>query len=215
MEKEGKIFEQDVVLVDDSTLPDEFLVPIPGEHNRENAALAFEALKATGLTEEEALAGLATFRGVEGRLEYLGDVDGVRVYNDNNATTPQATIVGLKAVALGKNVILIAGGSYKDIDPSPLVPVMEEYCKKVILLRGTGTEKLLTCIKEDMSINRHSDDFVSEYDSLEDAVDAGVKAGEPGDVLLFSPGFASFGMFKNEYDRNDQFVRIVKSLMQE
>ena len=197
------------MLVDSSTLPDEFLVLIPGEHNRQNAAFALEALKASGLTEEEALTGLATFRGVEGRLEYVGDVNGVRVYNDNNATTPQATIAGLKAIAGSKNVILIAGGAYKEIDPSPLVPVMAEYCKKVILIPGTGTERLLSCIKEDMSINRHSAEFVTVHDSLKEAVEVALTHGEAGDVLLFSPGFASFGMFTNEYDRNDQFVALV------
>lgn len=211
MDAQGKVFEQHVVLVDDSTLPEEFLVPVPGDHNRQNAALALEALKATGLTEEEALAGLSTFVGVEGRLQYLGDIHGVRVYNDNNATTPKATEVGLRAVAQGKNVILIAGGSYKEVDPSPLVPVIGEYCKKVILLRGTGTEKLVASLEEDMSINRHIGDFVSLHDSLQSAVEDGFSSGGPGDVLLFSPGFASFGMFKNEYDRNDQFVKIINS----
>ncbi len=200
---------QEVVLVDSSTLPDEFLVPIPGEHNRQNAALAFEALKASGLTEEEALTGLSTFRGVEGRLEYLGDVHGVRVYNDNNATTPQATIAGLKAVAKGKNIILIAGGAYKEVDPGPLVPVIVEYCKKVVLLSGTGTEKLLSELKETMSINRHSDEFVTVHGSLRDAVEGALAQGDAGDVILFSPGFASFGMFTNEYDRNDQFVALI------
>lgn len=215
MDSVGKIFEQDVVLVDESTIPEDFLVPVPGEHNRENAALAFEVLKATGLTEEEALGGLATFRGVEGRLEYLGDINGVRVYNDNNATTPQATIVGLKAIAQGKNVILIAGGAYKDVDPSPLIPVIDEYCKKVVLLSGTGTEKLLKSVEDDSTINRTMLDTTSVHDSLKEAVEKALSYGESGDVLLFSPGFASFGMFKNEYDRNDQFVRIVKSLSHE
>jgi UDP-N-acetylmuramoylalanine--D-glutamate ligase len=188
---------QEIVLVDDSTLPDEFLLRIPGEHNRENAALAFEALKATGLTEEEALTGLASFTGVEGRLQYLRDVKGIKVFNDNNATTPQATIAGLKAVANGKNVILIAGGSFKEVDPSILVPAIKEYCKKVYLLPGTGTDRLVNFIEGKVC------------DSLEAAVKDGLTTGEDGDVLLFSPGFASFGMFKNEYDRNDQFVNII------
>lgn len=202
---------KEVVLVDESTLPDELLLRVPGTHNRENAALAFEALMATGLTEEEALEGLASFTGVEGRLEYLRDINDVKIYNDNNATTPQATIAGIKAVAHGKNVILIAGGAYKEIDPGPLVPIITLYCKKVILLGGTGTEKLMSSIGEYMSINRHSADFVSVHDSLKEAVVEALVQGEAGDVLLFSPGFASFGMFKNEYDRNDQFVEIIES----
>lgn len=203
-------FGQEVVLVDDSTLPDDVLLRIPGAHNRLNAALAYEALRAAGLTEEEILEGLASFTGVEGRLQFLADVNGIKIYNDNNATTPFATETGLKAVAHGKNVILIAGGSYKEVDPSSLVEPIATYCKKVCLLSGTGTDRLLPTLQGDMSINRHIAD-VSVHSTLEDAVKTGLAMGEPGDVLLFSPGFASFGMFKNEYDRNDQFVKIIQS----
>lgn len=205
MEREGKIFEQEVVLVDETMLPEDFLVPVPGEHNRENASLALHALKATGLTEEEALGGLATFRGVEGRLEYLGDVNGVRVYNDNNATTPQATIAGIRAVAQGKNVILIAGGTYKEVDPSPLIQVLDDFCKAVVLMPGTGTEKLIEALGGTIRVNWNS------VSSLSEAVEHALKMGEAGDVILFSPGFASFGMFNNEYDRNDQFVSIIQN----
>ena len=65
---------------------------IPGEHNRENAALAAAALLALGLNSEEIKNGLETFIGVEGRLQLVSDRGGVKIYNDNNATTPEATI---------------------------------------------------------------------------------------------------------------------------
>ncbi len=200
MKEKGEELRQEIRLVDDSILPDDCLLAMPGAHNRLNAALATEALRATGLEDEEIFDGLATFPGVPGRLEYLGEKDGVRIYNDNNATTPTATMRGIEAVQNGKNIILIAGGAYKDVDPLPLVPVIEEYCKKVCFLTGTGTDKI-------------KDAVVSEvFDSMKEAVEAGLAAGEPGDVLLFSPGFASFGMFRNEYDRNDQFVSLVTKL---
>ncbi len=185
---------QEVRLIDSSILPDDCLLSMPGEHNRLNAALATEALRAVGLTDEEIFTGLATFPGVPGRLEYLGEKNGVKIYNDNNATTPQATIQGVTALARNKNVILIAGGSYKEVDPSPLLPVIEEFCKHVILVPGTGTDMLKERIQAEI------------VDSLKDAVKAGFEAGEQGDILLFSPAFASFGMFKNEYERNDAFV---------
>ncbi len=194
---------QDIILVDSSVLPDDCLLTMPGEHNRLNAALAYEALKATGLSEEEIFEGLATFPGVPGRLEYLGEINGVKVYNDNNATTPTATVRGIEAVVQGKNVILIAGGAYKEVDPSVLVAPVEKYCKQVVLLPGTGTDRL-------------KDTIVCEVvDSLRGAVEAGLAVGEAGDVLLFSPGFASFGMFVNEYERNDQFVEIISNLLHE
>ena len=207
---EGIELNQEIILVDNSTLPDDVSLRVPGEHNRLNAALAYEALRATGLSKEEALSGLSTFGGVEGRLEYLTEINGVKVYNDNNATTPFATETGLKAVAHGKNVILIAGGAYKEVDPSSLVPVINEYCKHICLLSGTGTDRLLQHLKAP-SINRNSDGLISVNGTLEEAVKMALNAGAPGDVLLFSPGFASFGMFKNEYDRNDQFVKLIRS----
>ncbi len=212
---EGFNIDQEVRLVDVSILPEDCILAMPGEHNRLNAALAYEALKATGLEDEEIFTGLATFPGVPGRLEYLGEHAGVKIYNDNNATTPQATVAGIKAVAQGKNVILIAGGAYKEVDPETLIAPIGEYCKKVCLLAGTGTERLLKGMEENMSINRPIRDTVSLHDSLQDAVETGLAESGPGDVLLFSPGFASFGMFKNEYDRNDQFVKIIQSFENE
>jgi UDP-N-acetylmuramoylalanine--D-glutamate ligase len=195
----GITLGQEVVLADASVIPEDSLLAMPGEHNRLNAALAYRALKAVSLSDEEIFAGLASFPGVPGRLEYLGERDGVRIYNDNNSTTPQATIQGLRAVGNedDKNVILIAGGAYKNIDPSPLLEEIEKYCKKVVLLPGTGTDVIKGQVEAE------------EVGSMTEAVEAGLAVGEPGDVLLFSPGFASFGLFKNEYERNDEFVRCI------
>lgn len=187
---------QEVVLVDESAIPEDALLAMPGAHNRLNAAIAYQALKAVSLSDEEIFAGLASFPGVPGRLEYMGERKGMKVYNDNNSTTPAATMMGLQAVGseTDKNIVLIAGGSYKNIDPTPLLAEMEKYCKKVILLPGTGTDK----------IKASTDAVVVE--NMEEAVRLALESGGSGDVLLFSPGFASFGLFKNEYERNDAFV---------
>ena len=205
---------QDIRLVDTSILPDDCLLTMPGEHNRLNAALALEALRAVGLTDEEIFEGLTTFPGVPGRLEYLGEIDGVKVYNDNNATTPTAVMRGIEAVANPttgvKNVILICGGAYKDVDPNVLVEPIEKYCKQVVFLPGTGTDKLIESL-DTIPVNRNSVEGVTGEEVLESAVKAGLAVGETGDVLLFSPGFASFGLFVNEYERNDLFVEIIKS----
>jgi UDP-N-acetylmuramoylalanine--D-glutamate ligase len=199
---EGVTLGQEVVLVDESVIPEDMLLSMPGAHNRLNAAIAYEALKAVSLTDEEIFAGLASFPGVPGRLEYLGERSGVKIYNDNNSTIPEATIKGLEAVGNidDKNVILIAGGAYKDIDPQPLVKAIPQYCKKVILFEGTGTDMIKDTIEAEV------------VGDTKTAVEAGLAAGKPGDVLLFSPGFASFGMFKNEYERNDEFVRCVNEI---
>lgn len=199
---------QEVVLTDMSVLPEDFTLRIPGEHNRLNAALAFGALQALSLREEEILDSLSTFSGVSGRLEYMGEVDGVKIYNDNNSTTPQATIAGLEALGSDSpKVVLIAGGAYKDVDPSPLVFVLEKYCKKIILLPGSGTEHLLA------ALTSSSTDKVTVA-SLEEAVQKAREVSVQGDVLLFSPAFASFGMFANEYERNDAFVAIIEDILE-
>ncbi len=199
-EMTGVTLGQEVVMVDDSVLPEDTLLAMPGEHNRKNAAIAYEVLKAVSLTDEEIFSGLATFPGVPGRLQFMGEKDGVKIINDNNSTTPQATIAGLRAVGNSddKNVILIAGGAYKEIDATPLVDEINRYCKKVILLPGTGTDRVKDSIDAQVA------------DSLTEAVAAGFAVANAGDVLLFSPGFASFGMFKNEYERNDAFVEAIK-----
>jgi UDP-N-acetylmuramoylalanine--D-glutamate ligase len=196
---DGVSLGQEVVLADASIIPEDSLLSMPGEHNRLNAALAYEALRALSLSDEEIFAGLASFPGVPGRLQYLGERDGVKIFNDNNATTPQATIQGLRAVGNSDdmNVILIAGGANKNIDPAPLLAEIPRYCKKVVLLPGTGTD----VIKEQLA--------AVVVGNMAEAVEAGLASGEPGDVLLFSPGFASFGLFKNEYERNDEFVRCI------
>jgi len=197
----GHTFAQEVELVDDSLVPEDWVVPLPGEHNRLNVALALSALRATSLDDALIRAGIETFPGVPGRLEFLGERRGVRIYNDNNATTPQATIAALEALGVDRNVVLIAGGADKGLDLAPLALAIEKHVKHTVLLSGTGTERLKEML---------SDAFV--YESVSVALDAAQEIAEDGDVLLFSPGFASFGLFRNEYDRNDQFVAAVRAL---
>jgi|AntRauTorckE6833_2_1112554.scaffolds.fasta_scaffold03984_4 UDP-N-acetylmuramoylalanine--D-glutamate ligase len=192
----GVTLGQEVVLVDGSALPEDTLLSMPGEHNRLNAALAYEALKAVSLTDEEIFSSLVTFPGVPGRLQFLAEHNEIKIINDNNATTPQATMAGLKAVGNpeAKNVILIAGGAYKDIDPQPLLELIPDYCKQVILLPGTGTDMIKDQLEAEV------------VETMEGAVQAALAHGQSGDILLFSPGFASFGLFQNEYQRNDAFL---------
>lgn len=198
---------QEVILADASVLPEELLLRVPGLHNRLNAGLAYQALQALSLTDEEIIEGLATFPGVPGRLEYLRDINGVAVYNDNNSTTPQATIVGIEAVGdvEKKNVILIMGGADKGIDCTELLESIEKYVKKVLLIPGTGTAALIPLLNHRDAIP------YSEAGTLKEAIAEAIAVGLPDDVLLFSPAFASFGQYKNEYERNDEFVAIIES----
>lgn len=197
---------QEVVLVDDSLIPTDAVLTMPGAHNRLNYALALAALRATSLTDEEIFHGFATFPGVPGRLEYLGEYADVKIYNDNNATTPQATTMGLIAVGNrdDKSIILIAGGADKGLDTGDLVAHIGEYCKAVFLLPGTGTDSLAPKLA-----TLGADVHVEQVASLYGAVTSAFARSTPGDSILFSPGYASFGLFANEYERNDQFIEAV------
>ncbi len=194
---------QEIVLVDASTITEELVLNIPGEHNRLNASLALHALTASGVTPKESLQYLESFAGVEGRLQYLATINGVKIYNDNNATTAQATKAGLEALAEAKNIVLITGGTDKGIPVGDLPKAISEYCAHTILYSGSGTEVLKKSLTADLSLEEH--------DTIEACVEAAIATSVPGNVILFSPGFASFNHeFKNEYDRNDKFVAAVE-----
>lgn len=194
---------QEVVLVDSSIIPEDAILSIPGEHNRLNAALSVAACRSLGLSDEEIFSALPSFGGLEGRLELLGTRDGVKIYNDNNATTPAATIAGLKAVGTDKDVVLISGGTDKNIPLEGLPEAISQYCAHVVLYSGSGTDKLKEVLPTDVS--------AEEHDTLESCVEAAIAVATSGNVILYSPGFASFGKeFKNEYDRNDQFVSLME-----
>jgi len=200
--------QQEVVLADSSVMPEDCLLAMPGEHNRLNAALAYEALKAISLSDEMIFEGLASFGGVEGRLQYVKSVDNVRIYNDNNATTPAATIAALEALDLGnKNIILIAGGAYKEVDPLSLTASIRKHCKQTILIPGTGTDMLI----KQFEASEDAVDYLA-VESLQQALEEARLAAENADIILFSPAFASFGVYANEYERNDEFMSLIDAV---
>lgn len=196
-------------------LPTEWILRLIGDHNRENASFAVEALRALGLSKEEIKKGVESFEPVEGRLQHVRMVRGIEIYNDNNATTPDATIVALHALSAQqrytlhpeKHIVLIMGGADKGLDMRNLLKEIPKHCKAVVLLTESGTEKIKSDIhhKEGMR--------VEEKETLEGCIEEAMKIAGKGDIVLFSPAFASFGKwFKNEYDRGNQFVELVKKL---
>ncbi|MBC8464788.1 MAG: UDP-N-acetylmuramoyl-L-alanine--D-glutamate ligase [Parcubacteria group bacterium] len=179
-----------------------------GEHNRHNLALAVEACRALGIAERDIAKGVATFSGVEGRLEYMGSIKGVEWYNDNNASSPDATIAALTAFKKKKKpVVLIAGGTDKNLDLRELALRIARVPKAVILFPGTATDALLDMVREMKQTLP-----IMYVESMKEAVSAAHDIAEKGDTVLLSPGASSKGLFKNEYDRNDQFIKEVKKL---
>ncbi len=180
-------------------IPSSWHLALPGEHSRSNVACAVAAARALHIPESDIQAACETFRGVSGRLELLGELNGVSVYNDTTATTPEATIAGLTALdpEKQKSIVLIMGGADKGLAMDALLQAIPEHCKAVLLLAGTGTDTIRTQIPG-----------ASVYSALAEAFTAARSIAQPGDTILFSPAFASFGLFKNEYDRGEQFTTL-------
>jgi UDP-N-acetylmuramoylalanine--D-glutamate ligase len=182
---------------------------VPGVHQRQNLSYAVAVAREFGISEIKIKKSVKKFEGVEGRLQLLRVYKGIKIYNDNNATTPESLIAGVKAVspvsgAGEKKLVLICGGSDKKVDLTELVKTINRSCKFVSLIAGTGTDVLLENYKLKVPYE------VS--DNLKDVAQKALVKIKKGDVLLFSPAFASFGMFNNEYERNDLFVKIIKGL---
>jgi UDP-N-acetylmuramoylalanine--D-glutamate ligase len=206
----GVTFAQEVVLVDESLVPEEWTIPLPGTHNRRNVALARAALHAMGLEDEVIRAGIETFKGLPGRLELLGEHNGVKIYNDNNATTPDATIAALRALGTNKkNIVLIMGGDEKNLDMSELLGEIPRVCSKVVLFKERGTER----IKDAVFAMEKDGLGVYEEEGLVPTVARAFEVAKFGDIILYSPAFSSFGKyFNNEYDRSEQFVAAIDAL---
>jgi UDP-N-acetylmuramoylalanine--D-glutamate ligase len=199
-----------VVVADAHTVPDEWTLRIPGEHNRFNAGCALAAARAFGIPDDQARSALEAFEGVQGRLEFVKEVHGVRIYNDNNSTTPEATIVGLRALAADtRTIVLIMGGDDKGLDMSGLISEIPRTCKSVVLFKERGTDR----IRDAVFALQSQGVRVFEEQGLEACVVRAREEAAPGDSILFSPAFSSFGAhFKNEYDRNDQFMALVAKI---
>jgi len=207
----SKDIKSDVIVAKQGDVSD-FDFIVPGEHQRANLACAVAVAEQLGIPLAKIRQAVKKFKGVEGRLQYLRTYKGIKIYNDNNATTPEATIAGIRALgdipdkkSLGKNIVLISGGADKNLDTKIFTEMINKYCKALILLSGTGTDKL---IKNSKLLTKNI--FVVK--NLKEAVKIAMNQSQKHDYLLFSPAFASFGMFTNEYDRNDQFVKIIKNL---
>lgn len=206
----GELFN-DPILSDEKDLPENLSLKILGIHNRQNAAFALKVARVFKIPDNLSFEVIKNFKGVEGRLQFVKEVRGVKIYNDNNSTTPDATIAALRACSLElvacslKKIVLISGGSDKGLNLDNLIDEINRDCKTLILLPGSGSLKLKT-------LNSKLKTSLVEVKNLKEAVKKGLENCESGDVLLFSPAFASFGMFKNEYDRNDQFMKEVLSL---
>ena len=182
-------------------------VKIPGEHNLENILAALSLALVAGVSLAAVRQAIKQFTGVSDRLELIKTVKGVSYYNDTTATAPTAAIQALKTLGgQKKNIVLLAGGADKKLEFGEFAQAIKKYAKAVVLFRGSASVKLK---KELLKLNYW---VMTEVGSMPAAVSAAQKLARAGEIILLSPGAASFGLFINEFDRGEQFKNIIKVL---
>jgi len=170
-----------------------------GRHNRENAAAATAAARAAGATDEQIAEGLRDFTGVAHRLELVGERRGVTYVNDSKATNVTATLRALAAYE-DEPVRLILGGSRKGEDFAALAAALGPNVHAVYVIGETADE-----------LARAIPDTIRARD-LETAVERAATAAQPGEVVLLSPGCASYDQFRDFEERGEEFRRLVENL---
>jgi len=181
---------------------------LPGKHNLENVCAAVMAAILLGVSKENIIAVLRTFRGLEHRLELVGKVSGVRFYDDSFSTIPETTIAAIGAFKDPE--ILILGGSSKNSDFKELGEVISS-SNNIKAIIGIGAE--WPRIQQQLTINNSQLTIIEGLKNMGEVVQKAVSISEPGDVVLLSPACASFDMFKNYKDRGDKFKKEVRKLI--
>lgn len=178
-------------------------IQIPGNHNLENILASIAIGWIMGVNTEDMIKAVSEFKGVEHRIEYVKDIDGMNFYNDSKGTNPDSTIKAIEA--LDAPIILIAGGYDKGSEYNSLIDSFNDKIKYLILL---GETKL--------KISKAAKDFGFEnihlVETMKEAVELSYKLGEKGDNILLSPACASWGMYNNFEERGDDFKNIVNNL---
>jgi UDP-N-acetylmuramoylalanine--D-glutamate ligase len=180
---------------------------LPGTHNWQNAQAALAAALAAGASVTAIETGLSNFRGLPHRLEFVAEVDGRRCFNDSKSTTPEATVLALQS--FDEPIVLLAGGYDKQIDLSAIASVAVSRCRAVALLGQTGPQlsRLIEAAARDANVVGPT---CRCFESLEPAVAWSLQSSSPGDVVLLSPGCASYDWFQNYIERGEAFAKLAK-----
>lgn len=226
--------KQKMIIGSSGSWADDFKTVLIGEHNMQNIRLAALVAEACGISRPAIKKALGTALSEPGRLEYAGKIGSLHVYDDNNATSPDAVVAALDSLhkkyeKSGKksptndiHIQLIMGGADKHLDLGKLRKSLSKFHPALTLIGGTGTDRLLKEMHAGKSAKKLAatesetkpfDNFTAALESaFASAQAAKTKSGAKAKnkIVILSPGFASFGMFKNEYDREDQFKAFIK-----
>ena len=181
-------------------------IKLRGVHNYENICSALAATE-TVASKEAQIEAVKNFKGVEHRLEFVREIDGVKYYNDSIGTSPASTIAGLNA--FDENIILLAGGSDKGLDYKETGEVI---AKKVgtLILTGPTAQKIEEATKQALSEEKSIE--IIHTNNLEESVKVAKEKARSGDIVLLSPASASFDAFKNFEERGKYFKTLVNNL---
>lgn len=182
-------------------------IHLPGRHNLENIAAAAMAAYIAGAGAIHIDSAISGFTGLEHRLEFVSEVNGVRYYNDSIATTPESAIAALRSFTCGR--VIIAGGADKGVSFDSFCAEVARSAKAVVLMGATADklESLIRAYRNGAPLPR-----IYRAGSLREAVEASAREATPGDVVLLSPACASFDMFRNFEERGRQFKALVQQM---
>ena len=174
-------------------------IKIVGKHNLQNVMIAVSAAKAIGISNDIILEAVSSFKGVEHRIEFVREIDGVKYYNDSKGTNTDATITALKAFDRG--VILLVGGFEKGL-PMDEMKKHLGCVKKIIVFGACGARLVHDLVGEDGIVVTTLDEAVAEAN----------KIAESGDTVLLSPTTSSFDQYTCFEERGDHFKKIINAL---
>src|SRR5208283_1566814 len=169
-------------------------LPLAGAHNLENVLAAVMAARLAGVDAASIGKAVKAFAGVEHRLEFVTEIDGVKYYNDSKATNVDATLKALDAFP--GRILIILGGKDKGSDYTVLQKPLREKAILALLI-GAAADKIEKQIAGSLAIERAS--------TLDRAVEIAAHAAQPGDIVLLAPACASFDQFQNYEQRGRVF----------
>jgi UDP-N-acetylmuramoylalanine--D-glutamate ligase len=178
-------------------------VPLPGAHNLENVLAAIAAARIAGASTEAVAEGVRSFAGVEHRLEFVSEINGVRYYNDSKATNVDATLKALHSFP--GRILVILGGKDKGSDYTALRTPLRERAILALLI-GAAADKIDSQIAGSVAIERAG--------TLDHALEIAAQAARSGDVVLLAPACASFDQFENYEHRGRVFKALIHDLEQ-
>jgi UDP-N-acetylmuramoylalanine--D-glutamate ligase len=194
----------EVLIYPDDSLP-RFDLAMPGEHNQHNAQAAFLAARASGVDFDRAQSAVRNLRGLPHRLELVHEAGGVRFYNDSIATIPEAAIIACDAFEPGTVIQIVGGFPKPGLTWDAMCDHLACRCKAVLTIGQIGSD-----LADRM---RGAGGCTAEAcDTLDRAVQRAKALARPGDVVLLSPGTASYGQFFNFEKRGEAFAQFARSL---